>query len=170
MKIKQWFGSGLIAVAAVLMAPGAWAQTADIFDIDYVQGHLVAGKTTKAQVLESFGEPTSKKAKLSSSGGASETYVYIKGAAKKPAASAGSGFGKMVGSLRGVLGDVSDLTGKNVGGEVASNSYRAQRSANAADRLSARAGTDADTSAGADGASRLTIQIQGGVVTSFDME
>jgi hypothetical protein len=170
MTIKTWFVRGAV-VAAVAFGSSASAQTADIFSVEYVQANLVAGQTTKQQVLQSFGDPTSKKAKLSSSGGAAETFVYLKNAPKK-ASSGGTGFGKMLGSLRGVVSDVSDVTGKDIGGSVSANSYRAQRSANAADRLASRAGVGADEeeAAESDGASKLTIQLQGGVVSSFEME
>lgn len=171
MTIKTWFVRGAVA-AAVAFGSSASAQAADIYSVEYVQANLVAGQTTKQQVLQSFGDPTSKKAKLSSSGGAAETFVYLKNAPKKKASSGGTGFGKMLGSLRGVVSDVSDVTGKDIGGNVSANSYRAQRSANAADRLASRAGVGADEeeTAESDGASKLTIQFQGGVVSSFEME
>jgi hypothetical protein len=169
MTIKTWCARGAL-VAAVAFGSAASAQTADIYSVEYVQANLVAGQTTKAQVLQNFGEPTSKKAKLSSSGGAAETFVYSKNAPKKVAKAKGSGFGSMIGSLRGVVSDVSDVTGKNIGGDAYASSYRAQRSANAVDRLASKAGAGEEEAVESDGASTLIIQLKGGVVASFEME
>lgn len=169
MAIKTWFICGAMVTAAAFGSKAS-AQAADIYSVEYVQANLVAGHTTKQQVLQSFGEPSSKKAKLSSSGGAAETFVYLKNAPKKAASSGGSGLGKMFGSLRGVVSDVSDVTGKNIAANSSVSSYRAERSASAVDRLASRTGVGQEEAVESDGASRLTVQLQGGVVSSFEME
>lgn len=166
MAIKQWIVCGVIVTAATFAATAS-AQTADMYTIEYVQANLVKGQTTKQQVLQAFGEPTSKKAKLTSSGGASETFVYMKNAPKKAAKGKG-GFGSMVGSLRGVATNAARLAGGALPGGAYAVSNLAQHAANAVDTASAIAGQQAEVAA--DGASTLVIQLQEGVVSSFAME
>ncbi len=172
MRLKSVAAVFVAAVMAVQVFAAQAASPQNIFEVDYVLSNLKKGVTTKDQVLEHFGEPTKRDVKLTSEGGASETLIYLKGAPKKAAKSGGTGFGKMMGSLRGIVSDVSSATGKNVTGTTYAQSYDAQRRAEAADRLAARAGSaqgDAED-AGSDGASRLTIQLKDGVVSSYAMD
>ncbi|MET0289699.1 MAG: hypothetical protein ABW178_08735 [Pseudoxanthomonas sp.] len=169
MTKHRWVASCLLAFAAI--SGNAVAQGADIYDVSFIQTNLAVGKTTKAQVLESFGEPTSKKAKLSSSGGASETLVYVKGAPKVAQKQKKSGgLGSMMASLASVATDVSDLTGKDVGYENRVRASKAQGQANAADRLSSRLGQPEEAEATSSDAATLTIQLDNGVVSAFDMQ
>jgi hypothetical protein len=166
MAIKQWIVSGVIVTAATFAATAS-AQTADMYTIEYVQANLVKGQTTKQQVLQAFGEPTSKKAKLTSSGGASETFVYMKNAPKK--ASTGKGrFGSMLNSVTGAASSAARLAGGAIPGGAFAAAALAQHSVNAVDTASAIAGQQAEVAA--DGASTLVIQLQEGVVSSFAME
>ncbi|RXR01474.1 hypothetical protein [Pseudoxanthomonas composti] len=169
MNKHRWFACCLVALSAISI--NAAAQDADIYDVAYIQSNLTVGKTTRAQVLEHFGEPTSKKATLSSAGGASETLVYVRGAPKvAQKQKKGGGLGGMMASLRGVASDVAGVTGQNIRYDDRVRASRVEDQANAADRLSSRLGTPAETASASAGAATLSIQLDNGVVSSFDLQ
>jgi hypothetical protein len=169
MAKHHWVTCCLIALSAI--STSAAAQDADIYDVTYIQSNLVVGKTTKAQVIEHFGEPTSKKAKLSSSGGASETLMYIKGAPKvAQKQKKGGGLGGMMASLRGVASDVTGVTGKSIPYEDRVRASRVEDQANAANRLASRVSGPSEGEATSNDSATLSIQLENGVVSSFDMQ
>jgi hypothetical protein len=157
----------LIALTVISFTGASRALAADLFDPAYVQGHLTVGKTTKDQVLQSFGQPSSKRSKLSSAGGATETLTYTQGggSTKKKA----GGFGRMVSSVMGVASDVTEFTGRNIKYDDRVRASKAKSQADAVDRLSGRGGamSEADTSGGS---AILSIHLTNGVVTSYDMQ
>lgn len=180
------FRNRLLVAAVCLLLAGpvatAHAQGPNIYSFDYVSTNLKKGVTTKAQVLDRFGEPTRKDVKLDSERGSVETYTYLQGGAPTaqtvPAKKKrGGGFGNLLRTVGGAASDVASITGKNYYGSGAyEGAYRAERAANLADRVSAASESDdagdapqASQGSGA-GQTKLIIRIADGVVSGFEME
>jgi hypothetical protein len=156
--LKVKLASVLLAAALLALPQLSFAQSSDIFAIDYIQQNLKKGITTPADVIRAFGDPHSRDSRISSEGGSQETFVYIKNGAKPK--KSGRSLGALLGVARGVVGDVASATGN----------YNRE-----ADRALGGAGKIADRVSSTVPAAQeqkqvtLTISFSGGVLSNFEM-
>lgn len=180
-------GNKIRAVAVAVLLAGSvmsvHAQTRDIYSVEYVSSNLKKGVTTRAQVIERFGQPTRKDVKLDSEQGSVETYAYLQGGAAAQSAQTEparkkrfAGLGNLVRNVGGIANDVAGATGKSYyNSGVYEGAYRAERAANVADRVANAAGpsdsADGQVSATPTaGHAKLLIRMADGVVSGFEME
>lgn len=160
------------ALALALLAPVASTNAADpatpgpelIFTVGYVQSNLIKGKTTRAEVIAAFGNPTHQKVRATDSG-STEVLYYQKGA--QPAS--GGGVAKTTRGIGSIAGGLARMFGNNnTAYQAARVSSQANDIASGMEMLTGSAG--GSQAAAASGPSVLTIQLQDGVVASYSLE
>lgn len=183
MKVLNW----MLAVMLLCLPAVGMTQSTNVLSPEYVMQNLKKGVTKRADVLRLFGEPAHTDVQVSSETGSFETLIYggsgQQSQMNKQAQSkalrkskASGGFGAFLRTARGIANDVAGITGKGTsyGSELDQGLRKAENLANTADRLSNAAEANA-AEANADAneptaqALTLTIRLQNGVLTSYEM-
>lgn len=163
------------ALALALLVPMASATAAGqaaaspgpelMFTVGYVQSNLVKGKTTRADVIAAFGNPSHQKVRATDSG-STEVLYYQRGAQNQ---GSGGGLAKTTRGLGKIAGGLARMFGNNEAAYEASRaSYQAD---NIADGMELMGGGGGGSNAAAsNGPSTLTIDLQNGVVSGYSLE
>ncbi len=163
------------ALALALLAPVASASAAGqnggapsaelMFTVGYVQSNLVKGKTTRADVIASFGNPSHQKVRATDSG-STEVLYYQKGAQQQ---ASGGGLAKTTRGLGRIAGGLARMLGNSDAAYQASKaSYQADNIADGMELLGG--GSGGSNAAASNGPSTLTIELRNGVVSSYSLE
>lgn len=155
---------GAVAAAGQAAAPGPELT----FTVGYVQSNLVKGKTTRAEVIAAFGNPTHQTARVTDSG-SSEVLYYQKGGQQQ--GSPGGGVAKATRGIGNIAGGLARMFGNNSGASQAARvSYQADNVASGMEMLAGSGGADTAAQQGQNGPATLTIQLQDGIVSSYSLE
>lgn len=159
------FASPFAALAAGQQggAPGADLM----FTVGYVQSNLVKGKSTRADVVAAFGDPTHQKVRATDSG-STEMLYYQRGAAAQQ--SDGGGVAKATRGIGAIAGGLSRMMGYNNSGayQAARVSNQADNIASGMEMLSGAGGSNAAQAS--TGPNTLTVELRDGVVASYSLE
>lgn len=160
------------ALALALLVPMASASAAGqnggapsaelMFTVGYVQSNLVKGKTTRADVIASFGNPSHQKVRATDSG-STEILYYQRGAQNQGS----GGIAKTTRGLGRIAGGLARMFGNNEAAyEAAKASYQADNIADGMEMM----GGGGSNAAASNGPSTITIELQNGVVSSYSLE
>lgn len=169
--LKKMLSAAVVASVLLAATPSvSHAQQGTVshdvmFTVDYIRSNCKKGKTTKADLLAAFGQPTQSRLNASDSGSV-EVLQYQRGAA--PQAKQRGGVGRGLRGLANLAAGVAEASGySGTGQQAARFANTANRMANGADTIEGAGG--AAQPAQASGPSTLVIELTNDVVSSWTL-